>query len=546
MDTNLEHRLKRLMLVRLVMVTTLLMIAVYVEAVSEQLLPINPLYFLIVATYALTLVHAVGLRFLRARRPLIHAQIIGDLLIITGLVYFTGAAKSGFLLLYPLSVLSGSVLLYRRQGLVLAGLASGFYAALLWAVRSGLLPPRGLGETLYMSAKALMYSVLVTGVACVTVAMIGSYLSESLRSAGVEVADLRELNQVILASIQSGLLLADSSGHVLYVNRVGEGILGRLASELRGLPVDVVFGSVLLGAHALEARSQDRRLARMNLPYAKPDGSNAELGLSVASLAVSEARRRGYLLVFQDLTEIRELEQEVRLKDKLAAVGEMAAKLAHEIRNPLGSISGSAQVLMAEPNMSPEQEHLLGIITKESKRLSQTLNQFLFQARPARHPAGPVDIRPLISEAVTLLRNGPEVRPAHRVEFQADLGPHVCLADPDAITQVFWNLARNGLEAMPEGGKLSVRLGRTGNEIVLGVRDEGRGMDRGDHDALFEPFQGGSPMGTGLGLAIVYAIVREHKGDITIRSVPYRGTSVEVRLPLLPVNAFEPLNLPRS
>jgi two-component system sensor histidine kinase PilS (NtrC family) len=517
-----------------------------VEAVSEQLLPINPLYFLIVATYGLTLLYALGLRFLRVRRPLIHAQFIGDLLIITGLVYFTGATKSGFLLLYPLSVLSGSVLLYRRQGLALAGLASGFYAALLWGVRSGLLPPQGLGETLYMSEKALMYSVLVTGVACVTVAMIGSYLSESLRSAGVEMADLRELNQVILASIQSGLLMADSSGNVLYVNRVGEGILGRLASQLRGQPVDAVFGSLLLGAPALEARSQDRRLSRMNLPYTRPDGSIAELGLSVASLAVSEPRSRGYLLVFQDLTEIRVLEREVRLKEKLAAVGEMAAQLAHEIRNPLGSISGSAQVLMAEPNMSPEQEHLLGIITKESKRLSQALNQFLFQARPARRPAGPVDIRPLISEAVTLLRNGPEVRPAHRVEFQADHGPHLCLADPDGITQVFWNLARNGLEAMPEGGLLSVRLGRTGNEIVLGVRDEGRGMDRGDTDALFEPFHGGSPMGTGLGLAIVYAIVREHKGDITIRSVPYRGTNVEVRLPLLPVTAFEPVNGPRS
>ena len=540
MDTILEHRLKRLMLVRLVMVTTLLMIAVYVEAVSEQLLPINPLYFLIVATYAVTLLHALGLRFLRVRKPLVHAQIVGDLLIITGLVYFTGGAKSGFILLYPLSVLSGSVLLYRAQGLLLAGLASAFYAGLLWGVRSGVIPAQGLGETLYMSPKALMYSVLVTGVACGTVAMIGSYLSESLRSAGEEVADLRELNQVILASIQSGLLMADSSGHVLYVNRVGERILGKTSSELMGHSLDRIFATHLLEAPALEVRSRDRMLARLNLPYTRPDASKGELGLSVASLAVSDPRRGGYLLMFQDLTEIRALEREVRLKEKLAAVGQMAAQLAHEIRNPLGSISGSAQVLMDEPNISAEQEHLLAIITKESKRLSQALNQFLFQARPANHPPGPVDLRPLISEAVTLLRNSPEVRAAHSVEFEADEGSHVCLADPDRITQVFWNLARNGLEAMPEGGVLNVRLGRSGEEIVLAVRDEGRGMNGEERAALFEPFQGDSPMRSGLGLAIVYAIVREHKGDITIRSAPQRGTQVEVRLPLLPATVDAP------
>lgn len=545
MDTILEHRLKRLMLVRLVMVTTLLTIAVYMEAVSEQLLPINPLYFLIVATYVLTVLHGLALRLFRARRPLVYAQIVGDLVTITGLIYVTGGARSGFMLLYPLSVLSGSVLLYRVQGIVLAGLASALYAGLLWGVRGGLLPPQGLGDILSGPPKALMYSVLVTGVACVTVAMIGSWLSESLRSAGEEVADLRELNQVILDSIQSGLLMADGSGRVMYVNRVGEGILGRRALELKGRAVDEVFASPLAEVPALEVRARDRKLARMNLSYERPDGAKVELGMSVASLAVSEPQG-GYLLVFQDVTEIRVLEREVRIKDKLAAVGEMASQLAHEIRNPLGSISGSAQVLMIEPNMSPEQEHLLGIITKESKRLSDALNQFLFQTRPAKLPPGPVDIRPLISEAVTLLRNGPEVRATHRVEFEADEGPHVCLADPDRITQVFWNLARNGLEAMPEGGLLSVRLSRSSAEIVLVIRDEGRGMDREDRRAPFEPLYGGSPMGAGLGLAIVYAIIKEHKGDITIRSVPFRGTHVEVKLPLLQVPADSSATLASS
>jgi two-component system sensor histidine kinase PilS (NtrC family) len=257
--------------------------------------------------------------------------------------------------------------------------------------------------------------------------------------------------------------------------------------------------------------------------------------VSVSPLATGESRRGGFLLVFQDLTDIKRLEGEVRIKEKLAAVGEMAAHLAHEIRNPLGSISGSAQILLAEPNISEDQGRLLEIITRESKRLSDALNQFLFQARPGPRLPGPVDIAPVIEEAVTLLRNGPEVGPSHRVEFDAQVGPHLCVADRDQIAQVFWNLARNGLEAMPGGGVLRVRLRRTDDEVVLSLRDEGRGMASEEQRLMFEPFHSKSPMGTGLGLAIVYRIVREHRGDITVRSVPARGTEVEVRLPLVAV-----------
>jgi two-component system sensor histidine kinase PilS (NtrC family) len=190
---------------------------------------------------------------------------------------------------------------------------------------------------------------------------------------------------------------------------------------------------------------------------------------------------------------------------------------------------------MGEPNISPEQEHLLGIVTRESRRLSDTLNRFLLHARPSPQPLGPADIRPLVAEAVTLLRNGPEVGVRHVVEFECDAGPHVCLADRDQITQVFWNLARNGLEAMPDGGRLQVRLRCEGEELVLTVRDQGRGIGRDDQGRMFEPFQSGSAMGTGLGLAIVYRIVKEHRGDIRVRTMPGRGTQVDVRLPLIPV-----------
>lgn len=542
MDQTLEQRLKRLMLMRLVMVTTLLLIAAYVEAGSERLLPVNPLYFLIGATYGLTVLHALALRFLPWLGVQVYAQVIGDLLIITGLVYATGGIRTGFMLLYPIPVLWGSVMLYRGKGLALAGLATVFYAAMLLAVRLGWVPVQGLSDVPFLPARHLYYSVFVTGVACATVAMIGAYLSQSLKTAGErleeateQVADLQELNKVIVDSIHSGLIITDAAGRVLYHNRFAESILGRRAAEVRGRTLREVFGSWLIDAPTLRARVANEQLNRFVTPYTHPDGSTRELGVSVSSLATSDPGRAGHLLVFQDLTEIRRLEQEVQVKEKLAAVGEMAAHLAHEIRNPLGSISGSAQVLMAEANISPEQERLLGIITRESRRLSDALSRFLLQTRASPSPASPVDIGPLIAEAVTLLRNSPEVSPQHSVEFQQDDGPHVCLADPDQIVQVFWNLVRNGLEAMPHGGRLEVHLSRAGADVVLAVRDQGRGIMGDEQRRVFEPFHSTRPMGTGLGLAIVYRIVREHRGDITLRSMPPQGTVVEVRLPLVPL-----------
>jgi two-component system sensor histidine kinase PilS (NtrC family) len=523
------------------MVTTLLFITSYIEVVSETLFRVNPLYFVIGATYALTIVHAAALRLVPSRSTLALAQVVGDLLIITALVHLTGGVRTGFLLLYPLSVLSATMLLTRRSAVTLAGVATALYAAVLLAARVGVVPSQGLADVIGLPARPLLYSIFVLGVACLSAALLGSYLAESLQHAGrrlqeaaVEVADLRELNEVIVNSIQSGLMTTDAEGQVLYVNGFGASILGRSPAALRGSAVRAVLPSPLLGPLELGARAASRALARLEVSYPHPDGKTLELGVSVTPLATQEGGPSGYLVVFQDLTEIRRLEEEVRTKEKLAAVGEMAAQLAHEIRNPLGSIRGSAQVLMGEGDLGEEQGRLLSIISRESKRLSDALNRFLYQTRAPARPRDPVDLRPVVEEAVTLLRNGAEVGPSHEVRFEADEGPHVCLADPDQVAQVFWNLARNGLEAMPDGGRLDVVLRRAGGDVVLSVRDEGRGMGRDEQRRLFEPHPGSGRPGRGLGLAIVFQIVREQGGDITVRSGAGQGTQFDVRLPLVP------------
>jgi two-component system sensor histidine kinase PilS (NtrC family) len=542
MNSDLEARLKRLMGFRVVMVTTLLFIATYFEVVSETLLRYNPLYFVIGGTYALTVAHVLALRLVGPRLGLAYAQVLGDLLMVTALVYVTGGVRTPFLLLYPLAVLSATVLLPRRGALTIAGVAAVLYGALLAAGREGLLPLSALAWLRAEPPLMLVYWVFVLGVACVTVALLGTYLAEReqhagarLREVALEVADLRGLNQVIVDSIQSGLMTTDADGRILYVNRFGETILGRAPEMLRGSLVGDVLNSPLLRPAELQIRAANRALARLEISYLHPAGRSLDIGVSVTPLATQEPVRRGCLVVFQDLTEIRRLEEEVRTKEKLAAVGEMAAQLAHEIRNPLGSIRGSAQVLSAEPALGEEQDRLLAIISRESKRLSDTLNRFLYQARTPVRPRHPVDLLPVVESAVTLLRNGSEVGDDHVVSFEADEGPHVCLADPDQITQVFWNLARNGLEAMPAGGRLDIVLRRVERDLVLTVRDEGRGMARDEQRRLFEPLAAAGRPGAGLGLAIVFQIVRQHGGDITVLSAAGQGTQFDVRLPLVSV-----------
>jgi two-component system sensor histidine kinase PilS (NtrC family) len=326
----LEHRLKRLMLVRVVMATTLLLIAASVEAVSETLLPVNPLYFLIAATYALTVAYALALKALPRPDVQAHVQVVVDLLLITGLVYLTGGTATGpGSLLYPISVLSGSVLLYRRKGLLLAGLAVIFYSAMLWAIRAGALHPARLSDLAALPLNHVLYSIFITAISCATVALIGAYLSESLRKAGErleeaaeQVADLRELHELVVKSMHSGLVTADASGRVLYINAFGEQMLGLRAAQLRGRPLKAVFGSDVLEATALNVRSHDERLARLELVYRAPDGRELDLGLSVSPLATPEAE--GFCSCSEPHAH-QAAQREVRMKEKLAAVGEMAA-----------------------------------------------------------------------------------------------------------------------------------------------------------------------------------------------------------------------------
>jgi two-component system sensor histidine kinase PilS (NtrC family) len=239
----------------------------------------------------------------------------------------------------------------------------------------------------------------------------------------------------------------------------------------------------------------------------------------------------GFLVTFQDLTDIKKLERDARLQQRLAAVGEMAAGIAHEIRNPLASMSGSIQILRDELPLSAEQEQLMDIVLRESDRLNTTIRSFLDYARPRRFAIRRFDVRRVLQDAALLLRNSAEVRDSHQIEAAVPDEPVWCEADEGQIRQILWNLATNGLRAMPDGGRLQLGAVSEPGAVVIVVKDAGIGIPSDELDQLFQPFHGSFARGSGLGLAIVHRIVTDYQGDIRVESAPGAGTTVAVRLP---------------
>jgi two-component system sensor histidine kinase PilS (NtrC family) len=238
------------------------------------------------------------------------------------------------------------------------------------------------------------------------------------------------------------------------------------------------------------------------------------------------------VITFQDLTDIRALEETSRRQDRMAAVGRMAASIAHEIRNPLAAMRGSIQMLRAEMDGDTEQAQLMEIILRESDRLNKIVADYLNYARPRPAELKNVDISALVAETFKLLRNSDEIVDGHSLEEDLPERPAIVSGDPEQLKQVCWNIARNALQAMPEGGTFRVSLAEVeGNRLRLSFTDDGCGMTPEQVERLFEPFTS-TTGGTGLGLSIVYQIIRDHSGTINVRSRQGEGTTITIELPV--------------
>jgi two-component system sensor histidine kinase PilS (NtrC family) len=470
----------------------------------------------------------------------IYLQIGLDLFLTTLLVTQTHGIESPFLSLYLLLIIYCSLALGRIGGLAGAALSTNLYAGIVVAQRFGIFLP-GTSE---LDLKYLTFRVTTHALGFFAVAFLGAYLSERLQSVQAQLQEkiyslhqLQRLNEHIASSIRSGLITTDLEGRIALFNDTAEELTERDSEIMLGQPVQPLIGG---GSwDKIKGTDMFRHLGPLRFEewHMLPNGTRRYLGYGVSPLVDQTSRLLGYIISFQDLTALRQLEDEVRVKNQMAVVGRMAAGIAHEIRNPLTSMRGSVEIMRSRPNLSTTEERLLDIIIRESDRLNKFVEDFLQFARPASKNRAAVDLAGLLRDAVTLLRNSPEVRDKHEVVLKLVSGEIPILGNEDQLRQVFWNLAQNALRAMPAGGTLTIeaRCAENGSGGQVVFQDTGIGMSEEERNLLFQPFNSSFRGGIGLGLSISFQIIEDHQGKISFESEKGCGTKVTVYIPRQPV-----------
>ena len=513
-----------------------------VEVVASEALRPPVVYLLGGLTFAATLLYIALLRILR-RQPKIQAyvQFFGDLLLITALVYHLGGIASPFSMLYLIVIAVASALLRRRAGVIVASAAYVLYATLILALFFGWLhQPDAAAVSGTVNSFRLTYNLAVHFVGFYAVALLTSYLAHNVTQVERELVEksedlaaLQVVHRDVIQSINSGLITTDLHGLITSLNQAGVAILEKTEGALVGSPIQQ--SGLFTAEYWRELTAASGQTGRLRSEAELLRGGTVHfIGFSISQLTDADGTRRGFIVIFQDLTRWRRLQEELRIKDRMAAVGELAAGLAHEIGNPLAAISGSVQMLSGAVNGDPAQRKLIEILLEESQRLDRTIKGFLRFARPRERSSVSFDIARLLAENFELLKNSQEVSQGHQLEVSLDPPSLFLVADPDQVSQIFWNLARNSLRAMPDGGTLRV-VGRLHVDCYhMEVIDTGRGMSEEQRANLFHPFHSLFDGGTGIGMAIVYRIVQDHGGRLLVDSRPGGGTTITVELPVDP------------
>lgn len=487
---------------------------------------------------AFTVVYSVARRFTNSLILQIRLQFLVDIVVVTWLVWVTNDAHSPYIALYIVIIALASIFLGPRDAIITSVVCVIAFTVCVISVLSGI-GPKGT-HALEGSLSETVQTVALFDVAFLVVGLLAAKLAERqsrsdvrLIAATQTLANLRALHERIVQSIRSGVVTTDLQGRIYTFNTAAQEITGYEEKDVYGQAASILFGDISEDiAESLRAAEMGVASPRFEANCLTAEGLRLRLGFSIAPLFSETGETTGAVITFQDLTHIRALEETSRRQDRLAAIGRMAASIAHEIRNPLAAMRGSIQMLRSEIAADSPQAELMEIILRESDRLNRIISDFLNYARPRSIVLAEADVADLLRETFTLMRHSPEISPRQSVEADLPEEPLLAKVDAEQLRQVFWNLARNAFHAMPDGGTLKAQMRQNSNgRLRINFIDDGRGMTPEQVERLFEPFSS-TTGGSGLGLSIVYQIIRDHGGTINVRSREGQGTNITIELPV--------------
>jgi len=529
---------RNLLLLRSGITFALLMSAVSVQVREpEFILPgkFQYLYIAILLSYGWLLARYAFWAGGAVPLPFLILQAFVDVAFVSIIVFATGLYDSVFVFMYIIVILFGSLELYMKGAMVWAVLSAATYVTLLYLQMKGILHPPGV-ESLPLGWSQFIPTSCINSLGFIMTGVLSGVLGEDIRAAREGMQDresilqkLETFHKHVVENIPSGIVTVDTQGRVSLINDTACSILGVGKGEVTGMPV----GEILSGLDLASSRS-DSPVPRPEIVFRRSDGAEIFLGFSSSPMKDADGTVIGRVVIFQDLTPVKQMEERIRIADRLAGVGELAAGLAHEIRNPLASITGSSQMLRETPELPEMSRTLLDIIERESTRLNGLISDFLAYAGPKMKNVGPVNMTGMASEIVAAVRAGEARDKGVIVEILATRDLRV-EGDAEQLRQVLWNLVRNAVQATPRGGTVTLDLfSQTRHRqryVVITVSDTGKGMEPGIIGKIFNPFFTSKAEGTGLGLAISQRIVHYHRGFIEVRSAPETGSVFSVFLP---------------
>jgi len=555
-NEELLGKIKWLMVLRLLFATFLLVATVVVQArayPSFSNTSLASLYILTGIIYFLTLCYALLLDRIKKYILFAYVQLVFDVLFVTALIYVTGGIESIFSFMYILTIINAAIMLYRRGGLLIASASSIGYGSLLDLQYFGIIHPyyTRASELMTYTIGYYFYTLLMNIAAFYLVAFLSSYLAEELRRSSVKLKakqydldQLELLNRNIVQSINTGLITLNNQLEISYINPAVEQISGFGYRDLEGIHIGDIFPKIVPYLSISDRRGDNDDMPQpqkgIDVDFDRRDGTRLHLGFSQSILKDPGGDEIGLILILQDLTEFRQMQEQVRRMDRLAVAGELAAGIAHEIKNPLASLSGSIQMLRDEVDFGPMQQRLMDITMREAERLNALVNEFLLFSRPERAVDRSVEVNEVIEDTLEMLKNSPELSRPIRIEktLSKNLWVHI---DSQRLQQVIWNLVLNAVQEMKNSGRLSlataIRTKRGSGDAQeklaeISISDTGSGILPENQGKVFDPFFTTKDQGTGLGLTIVHRIVENYDGKIFLDSDGRSGTTFTLHFPL--------------